>query len=241
MREPLVIIPGFMADARAFLPQIVEFGGSRPVIVAPPSAADADADSVERISRGLATILPERFALLGHGLGSEVAIEILRHLPERVTCMALVAADGLPEATTEAVAREERIVTARSGHLAEAMAAEIPEHVLAPGPRRGAILELIQQMGQSLGTAIFVRQSRALQHRPDQQKTLCRSRVPTLVLAGRADRLAPLRRQELLSALMPRGRLCVIEDAGHLPQIEQPAAVNAALRTHFENVAPAPA
>lgn len=240
MSEPLVIIPGFMSDARAFLPQIVEFGGRRPVMVAPSPGAAPGADTVERIGEGLLPVLPGRFALLGHGLGSEVAIELLRRLPERVTRMALVAADGLSEPPAEAAAREERIVAARAGRLAEAMAAEIPEHVLAPGPRRAEILALVRQMGLSLGAEVYVRQSRALQHRPDQQKTLCRARIPTLVLAGRADRLAPLRRQELLAALMPRGRLCVIEDAGHLPQIEQPGAVNAALHAFLGDSAPPP-
>jgi len=225
MNTPLVIIPGFMADARVFLPQIIEFGGSRPVLVAPP----ATADTIERIGEELAPALPERFALLGHGLGSEVAIELCRTRADQVTHMALVAADGLSEQPAEAAAREERIVAARAGRLADAMAAEIPEHVLAPGPKRAGILDLVLGMGLALGPDVYVRQSRALQHRPDQQETLRRARIPTLVLAGRADRLAPLRRQELLATLMPRGRLCVIEDAGHLPQIEQPEAVNAAL------------
>jgi pimeloyl-ACP methyl ester carboxylesterase len=55
-------------------------------------------------------------------------------------------------------------------------------------------------------------------------------RVPALILAGQADTLLPVRRQEFLAGLMPFGRLQVIEAAGHLPQLEQPEAVTEALR-----------
>ena len=63
MTEPLVILPGFMADARSFLSQIVEFGTDRPVLLILPTGAD----TVEQMSARALTHLPERFALLGHG------------------------------------------------------------------------------------------------------------------------------------------------------------------------------
>jgi hypothetical protein len=38
--EALVVIPGFMADARSFVPQIVELGATRPIIVLTAGLAD---------------------------------------------------------------------------------------------------------------------------------------------------------------------------------------------------------
>ena len=76
-------------------------------------------------------------------------------------------------------------------------------------------------------------QSRALQRRPDQQKTMRRSKLPTLVIAGACDTLVPLRRQEFTAKLMPFGTFIVIDDAGHLPTLEQPEAVLAAMGTFF--------
>jgi pimeloyl-ACP methyl ester carboxylesterase len=54
-------------------------------------------------------------------------------------------------------------------------------------------------------------------------------RVPTLCLWGRHDRLVPLAAGERLAQAMPTARLVVIDDAGHGPHEETPAAVVAAL------------
>jgi pimeloyl-ACP methyl ester carboxylesterase len=52
-----------------------------------------------------------------------------------------------------------------------------------------------------------------------------RIKLPALVIAGRGDTLVPLRRQEFTANLMPFGKFHIIEDAGHLPGLEQPDQV----------------
>ena len=102
-----------------------------------------------------------------------------------------------------------------------------PPPPLPPG--RAGILAQVAEMALSLGADVFVTQSRALQRRPDQQKTLRRAMLPALILAGAQDTLVPLRRQDFVAGLMPFARLQVIEGAGHLPPLEQPEAVTEAL------------
>lgn len=58
-------------------------------------------------------------------------------------------------------------------------------------------------------------------------------RVPTLVVVGREDRLTPPRYAAYLAATIPGARLVEVDGAGHFPQLEQPAAVNAALRAYL--------
>ncbi|MGB4828692.1 MAG: alpha/beta hydrolase, partial [Paracoccaceae bacterium] len=106
MTDPLVILPGFLCDARAFLPQIVHLGGDRQVTVILPQG-----DTVEQMSLNAIRDLPRRFALLGHGLGGDVAIDILRRLPQAVTRIALISTDPLAEPPAIAAARETRLVT----------------------------------------------------------------------------------------------------------------------------------
>jgi pimeloyl-ACP methyl ester carboxylesterase len=90
-------------------------------------------------------------------------------------------------------------------------------------------------MAMTLGADVFSRQSRALRDRPDQQDTLRDVAVPTIILCGAEDRLCPLERHELMHALIPGSRLTVIENAAHLPTLEQPDAVNAALAKWLED------
>ena len=225
MREPLILIPGLMADARLFLPQLVYLGASRAMQVALPTTGD----TVEQMSEAILAGLPEKFALLGHGLGGDVALDIIRRVPDRVTRVVLMATDPLAEAPQAAAARESRIVASRAGRLAEAMAEEIPAEALADTEWRPEILALIRDMALNLGEGVFLRQSRALQRRPDQQKTMRRVKLPALVIAGEGDTLVPMRRQEFTANLMPFGKLHVVAEAGHFTPLEQPEAVSTAL------------
>lgn len=225
MTDPLVLIPGLMADARVFLPQMVRLGASRAMQVVLPTQGE----TVEQMSESILASLPPKFALLGHGLGGDVALDLIRRAPERVTRVALLATDPLAEPPASAAAREARIVAAKSGRLAQAMVEEIPRDALTDSLWRDEILALVQDMALGLGEGVFLRQSRALQRRPDQQKTMRRVKLPALVIAGEADTLVPMRRSEFTAGLMPFGKLQVIAGAGHLASLEQPEAVSEAL------------
>ncbi len=230
MYEPVVLIPGLMADARLFLPQLVALGAVRAMQV----ALVTQAETVEAMSAYVLAQAPEKFALVGHGLGGDVALDMVRREPNRVTRVVLMAADPLSEPPAAAAAREKRIVSARSGRLAEAMAEEIPRSALADTPWRDEVLALVRDMAMGLGEGVFLRQSRALQRRPDQQKTMRRVKIPALILAGAQDTLVPIRRQEFTAGLMPFAKLHLIHDAGHLPTLEQPEAVSAVLEAFLK-------
>ncbi len=225
MAEPVVFIPGLMADARQFLPQLVRLGARHACHIALPSGAD----TVEQMSEAMVAGLPERFALVGQGLGGVVALDLIRRIPDRVSRVVLIATDPLPEVPQLAGAREMRMVAARAGRLAEAMREEIPARTLADSPWRDEVLALVQDMAMGLGEGVYLRQSRALQRRPDQQKTMRRIKLPALVIAGAQDMLVPLRRQEFTATLMPFGKLHVLHSAGHLPTLEDPEAVSTLL------------
>ena len=122
MHEPLVMIPGMMADARLFLPQMVRLGADRQCQV----CIAAKGETVEKMSEALMAGLPPKFALLGHGLGGDVALDIIRRAPDRVTRVILMATDPLSEPPQTAVERETRMVMARAGRLVDAMAQELP-------------------------------------------------------------------------------------------------------------------
>lgn len=230
MNEPLVILPGLMADARQFLPQIVALGSTRAITVILPVRGT----TVEEMALAALPDLPPRFALVGHSLGGDVALDLVRRIPERVARLALVATDPLSEPPATAAAREARMVAARAGRLMQAMEDEIPDRALAPGEDRAEIRAAIREMAAGLGAEVFLRQSRALQRRPDHQKTLRRAMLPALVMAGEHDTLVPPRRADFAAQLMPFGRLEVIAGAGHLAPLEAPGAVTAALAAFLE-------
>lgn len=225
MTDPVILIPGFMADARQFLHQITHLAQRRPVTVALPTYGA----TVQEMSLAILNAAPPRFALIGLGLGGEVALDILRRALDRVSRVALISTDPLAESPQVAAGREVRMVATRAGRLVQAMAEEIPTHALADTPERAAVQSLVKDMALTLGEGVFFTQSRALQRRPDQQKTLRRAMVPALIVAGAQDTLVPVRRAEFMAGLMPFATVLVLENCGHLPPLEQPEAVTEAL------------
>ena len=57
--------------------------------------------------------------------------------------------------------------------------------------------------------------------------------MPALVVAGREDHQIGLAPQEALANDLPRGRLAILEEAGHFPHVDDPSGFIAALRSFF--------
>ncbi|MER5170617.1 alpha/beta fold hydrolase [Thioclava kandeliae] len=223
--EPLVLLPGFMSDARLYWHQLAELSAERAVMVCPLRG-----DSIEEMARSVLAEAPPRFALAGHWLGALVAMEVLRQAPERVTRIAMINVSPLPETPTMAGLREQRILKAKTGRLDDAMLEEVPASALAEGESRINVQAMMLDMAQTLGPDRFAAQSRALMRRPDQQRLLRNSPVRALLLCGVHDTICPPRRHQFLAELIPHGTYTEIAQAGHLTPLEQPEAVTSALR-----------
>jgi len=221
MTEPVLLLPDLANDARVFFHQLVTLSLSRPVTVLPLVGALA-----EDMSLAVLKDAPARFALAGQGLGGTVARDVVRLAPDRVTRMILISTDPLCETPQAAAAREARMIQARAGRLREAIQGEVPPSALFDGPSRADVLEVLADMARVLGADAFIAQSRAIQRRPDHQKTLRRILVPALIIGGAADPIVPPRRQDFTAGLMPKGRFLRIADAGHLPTLESPDTVS---------------
>ncbi|MCK0170711.1 alpha/beta fold hydrolase [Aliiroseovarius sp. S1123] len=230
MREPLVLIPGMMCDARVFGPQINDLSRDYTVIVAAPTQGE----TVREMAALILDQLPQRFALAGLSLGGIVAMEMARRAPDRVNRLALISTSPLADSPSQAAWREPQIVHANIGRLDQAMSEAFSPDVLAPGPARDKIMELVFQMARDIGPETFVRQARALQRRSDAQRTLQRLKVPTMVMCGAHDKMTPPKRHETMAELIQDAELVILPDAGHLPTLETPEHVTIGLRAWME-------
>jgi pimeloyl-ACP methyl ester carboxylesterase len=221
---PLVLLPGMMCDARLWGPQMAALG-RRAVLHAPLTGQD----SIEGLAASVLAVAPPRFALAGLSMGGIVAMEVLRQAPDRVERLAQLDTNPRAETPQVQARRGPQIAAAQAGRLFEVMRDEMKPNYLAEGPGRQAILDLCMEMALALGPEVFVRQSRALAARPDQEATLAAFTGPALVLMGEGDRLCPLARHARMHALMPQSRLVVVPGAGHLPVLERPDETTAAL------------
>lgn len=214
---PLVLLPGMMCDERLFAPQVAALSVDREVLV----LAMTDHDSVELLAESILAKAPPVFALAGLSMGGIVAMEIIRQAPHRVERLALLDTNPLAEREEVRAKRNIQISKVREGKLQSVMRDEMKPNYLSDGPKKAAILDFCMAMAESLGPAVFERQSFALQSRPDQQDSLGNIDVPTLILCGEDDSLCPPERHHLMHRLIPHSTLTIIPEAGHLPTLEQ--------------------
>ena len=71
----------------------------------------------------------------------------------------------------------------------------------------------------------------------DLRSEVAQIAVPTLVLCGEADLATPPALAQALADAIPHARFGLIKQAGHMPSLEQPTSVAAAIRRFWEGVA----
>jgi pimeloyl-ACP methyl ester carboxylesterase len=225
MSEPLVLIMGKFCDARVFQSQIAEFSQERMVIVPPVFYGERIGD----YTASILSMLPEKFAVMGHDLGGYVAMEMLRKAPNRVARFGLMSTNSLSETPQDAALKEGSIISIRAGRLDD-VSGEEAIACLANRAERNTSVALIKAMAASIGPERAIAQIRAIQKRPDQQGTLRKCKVPSVVICGDQDPITPVKRHDFMAGMIPNAQLRVLENTGHFPTIEAPSETNAVLR-----------
>ena len=228
---PLVLAPGLMCDRTVWEPLLPQLAR-----VATCQVAEyGDANDLEQMARRLLDAAPQRFALAGHSMGGRVALEVVRAAPERVVRLALLDTGyrALPagEAGEEETRKRHELLAIAEQQGVRAMAQRWAQGMVDPNRLHdAALIAAIVSMFERKTVQTFAAQIRALLERPDATELLARIRVPTLVLCGRQDGWAPVRQHEEIAARIGgAATLRVIENAGHMCTMEQPAAVAEAL------------
>ena len=221
---PLVLIPGFMCDARLFGPQVKALERLGPVSVRVPVEG-----SIEAMAAATLKANPGPIRLGGLSMGGIVAMEMLRQAPDRIERLALMDTTPLADAPGNHAIRTRQIADVRAGRLTDVMREELKPAYLVESPRKAALLELCTAMATSLGPDVFEAQAIALRDRADLTGALAMAPDPTLILHGAEDRLCGPDKHQLMQRLAPNATLVAIPDAGHLPTLEQPEATTQAL------------
>ena len=220
------MIPGMMCDERIFAPQIEGLSDSINIIVADISGYS----TVHELAAEVLKKSPPKFDLLGHSMGGIVAMEMYSQEPNRIEKLVLM--DTNPKAELEEVKamRDPQMKAAREGKLVDVMRDEMKPNYLDASDNRESILHTCMEMAKSMGTEVFMNQSKALQTREDQQSTLCLIDVPVLVICGSNDKLCPVERHELMHSIINHSELKIINNAGHMPTLEQPKETTEVLK-----------
>jgi pimeloyl-ACP methyl ester carboxylesterase len=151
----------------------------------------------------------DRCVVIGHSMGTQIAVEIAARHPDVVERVVLIA---------PTVNRRERTAVQQALRLAQDLALESPR-VIAIGAR-----EYLRA-----GPRLRAKLRAMLVHRPEQ--TYPRVAVPALVLRGETDWVCPRAWCGFVAASMPDGRLAEVIGHGHETMIRDAAPAAALIRS----------
>lgn len=230
---PLVFIHAFPLSSRMW-GSLVKGLGPRVKVIAPdlpgfgqtPSQAKPSIpEMAQEVARLLDSLMvKEPVMIAGLSMGGYVAFEFLRRFPNRVRGLGLFSTRP---GTDTPQAREKRLKTARDIRDAglEPFATTILPNLVGKTTleRKPDLVHEIKHMILSNSREGVACALLAMADRRDSTDLLATIKCPTLIIAGREDSLIPFSEAETMHSKILNSRLHIIEKAGHLANLEQPA------------------
>jgi 3-oxoadipate enol-lactonase len=241
---PLVLVHGYPLDHSMWRGQIDGLA-DRCRLIAPDlrgfgaSGVTAGTVTMEQMADDLAGLLDalkitEPIVLCGLSMGGYVAwqfaLKYRARLAKLILCDTRAAADS-PEAAAGRLKTAENVLADGAAPAAEAL---IPK-LFAPETyqQQPKIVEETRQVILRTKPEGIAGALRGMAERPDVTVQLAQLDVPALLICGEHDGISPPSEMRQIASQMPHAKFVEIANAGHMAPLEQPAAVNAAMRDFF--------
>ncbi|HEX3393051.1 MAG TPA: alpha/beta fold hydrolase [Acidimicrobiales bacterium] len=212
---------------RVVAPDLPGFGST------PPSRADGAAtmSGFADLVAGLVDHLGIAPAVVGGlSMGGYVTFALLRDHPEMVAGVVLAdtrAAADSPEVAGRRTAQVAEVAAGRKDEVLQAMVGTLLSEETQG--RRPQVVDRARALMSGASTEGIIAALEAMRGRPDAVAQLSTVDVPALVVVGEHDGPSPPAVAEAMAGALPDAQLKVIDGAGHLSNLENPAAFNDAL------------
>lgn len=234
---PLLLMHAFPLNRSMFRPQSEgQSTVARVLTFDAPGVGDSEGGpvSMDSIADLGAALLDanriDRAVVGGVSMGGYAAFAFVRRHAGRL--LGLVLANTRPTADSEEnrAARREMAALARQQGVVEIADRMLPKLLGETSQRhRPQVVATTRSVIESTDPEAIAALLEALAERADSSDLLERISVPTLVIAGEEDSLAPPDRTAEWARLIPAAQMVVIPQTGHLPNLEMPEAFNAHL------------
>jgi pimeloyl-ACP methyl ester carboxylesterase len=232
---PVVFLHGFPLNRTMWDPQVgalvaecrcipIDFRGFGDSTAVGPYSMDVYADDVIGV---LDMLQIERAVIVGLSMGGYVAMAMWRKYPRRVRGLVLADTRAVAD-SVETIERRRATIEAAEEHGSAAVANMQIAGMMGKTTRdkRPDIYDAIHRMMAQAPAAGIIGALEAMIERPDSTATLATVDVPTLIIAGEEDVITPPKESRIMQALIPGSGLEILRQAGHLSNVERPAAFN---------------
>lgn len=210
-----------VAECRCIAIDFRGFGDSR---AAPPFTVDRYADDTAAV---LDALQIERAVVVGLSLGGYVALAMWRRHRARIRGLVLSDTRASADSPDVLARRRALIETARTQGATAVANAQIAGLMgKSSRDKRPDVYDAMHRMMAQTGVDGIVGGLEAMIARPDSTSTLATIDIPTLVVVGDEDVITPPKEARRIHEGIPGSGLEILQGAGHLANVERPAAFN---------------
>lgn len=221
MNKDIVLIPGALATPKLWNLQEIFFQESKKF-----HYIDVlNSNSIEDMAHRFTSIAPKKFTLIGFSMGGYVALELYRHIPNKIEKLILINSAAKLVSEKGQLERERSLDLMDKGKF-DFLIKLIFKNSIYAQEKHDVLLPLIQEMAQEVGVENYKKQLNAILNKPDHSSFLPLIECPTLLIASKEDKVMPIERSEHMAKEIKNSELIYIEKCGHMAMLEQPDKIN---------------
>lgn len=242
--KPVLFIHGYPLNRKMWQPQLIGLSGVASAYAIDlrghGESNDPGSDfTMDLFADDVAAFIEAMFGnqpviLCGLSMGGYISFAFYRKYPHLVAALVLTATRAAADSEEGKANRDKAIQNAQTQGR-EVIFQGMLTKLLAPDnlANKPLLVESANSiMRGSVDESAIVKDLRALRDRPDSTQLLPQINVPTMIIHGAEDQIIPLAEAQAMQAVIPNCRLAVLQNAGHLLNLEQPEGFNKAF-IHF--------
>jgi pimeloyl-ACP methyl ester carboxylesterase len=234
---PVLLIHGFPFSSRMWRPQLESLSGQARLLAPDlPGFGDSPVGeppyNVDLLAEDCLSVLDtlditEPAVVGGLSMGGYVALAFARLFPDRMRGLMLLSTRAGADSAEGKANRDKSIAQVEQNGPSVITEGMYPKF-LAPNnyTAKPEIATELKEIMKGATREGVVAALTAMRDRPDSTELLKTISVPTLVIHGREDQVIPFSEAEVMAKAIANSELHLIDNAGHLPNLEQPAEFN---------------
>lgn len=245
-QQVMVMIHGFPLDSAMWELQMQELADVARII-APDLRGHGRSDnpvgpySMKMFSDDIAGLLDylninQPVVICGLSMGGYIALDFYRRYPDMVAGLILAATRAAADSEEGKAGRDKAIAAVEAEGTDFIISGMLPKLMAPDSYEDDELVDFVQEIMEGTSVEGVIGALQAMRDRPDSTPTLGKIKVPTLIIHGEQDQIVPIAEAEAMYRAIEEAEMVIVENAGHLPNLEQPEVFNDAVADFLEEL-----
>ena len=220
------LVSGHLSDFEVIMPDMLGHGESDA-----PQGPYPMSLMAENLAELLETLDISKAIVCGHSMGGYVALAFASQFPQMLAGLGLITTNAYADSEEKRTGRYDLIKK-----IKEQGAIALAESLAPKLSRDPVVIKKSHQLISKTKPMGLIGALEGMALRPDRTAFLPEVDVPAIVAAGEDDQITNYDEAQLMAEALPQGQFLGLPNVGHMPMLEDPAALGEGLQALFQRV-----